>query len=243
MFTGAPELGKRMGLRSHKQYAFWNGALPSKLLLFRVAPEQFVTGARPAVEGTFDEPRAAQPAEPARLSEGGQMFANRLQKNLKQLGKWARRQGVECYRLYDADMPEYALAVDLYRDWVHVQEYAPPRSIDPQKAQARLLDALAAIPQALEVAAEKVVVKRRERQSGTRQYERQAARGEFLEVREGDARLLVNLTDYLDTGLFLDHRPLRLRIQREAAGKRFLNLFCYTATATVHAASAARAAR
>jgi len=83
---------------------------------------------------------------------------------------------------------------------------------------------------------EKVVVKRRERQSGTRQYERQASQGEFLEVSEGGVKLLVNLTDYLDTGLFLDHRPLRLRIQREAAGKRFLNLFCYTATATVHAA-------
>jgi 23S rRNA (guanine2445-N2)-methyltransferase / 23S rRNA (guanine2069-N7)-methyltransferase len=164
------------------------------------------------------------------------MFANRLQKNLKQLGKWARREGIECYRLYDADMPEYALAVDLYRDWVHVQEYAPPRSIDPQKAQERLLDALAAIPQALQLPRERVVVKRRERQSGTRQYERQASQGQFLEVAEGGVKLLVNLTDYLDTGLFLDHRPLRLQIQREAAGKRFLNLFCYTATATVHAA-------
>lgn len=235
VFTGAPELGKRMGIRSHKQYAFWNGALPCKLLLIKVQPDQFVTGERRS-ENRPQEAGATAPSEPARLSEGGQMFANRLQKNLKQLGKWARREGIECYRLYDADMPEYALAVDLYRDWVHVQEYAPPRSIDPEKAQARLLDALAAIPQALGVDPGKVVVKRRERQSGTRQYERQAAKGEFLEVTEGGVKLLVNLTDYLDTGLFLDHRPLRLRLQREAAGKRFLNLFCYTATATVHAA-------
>lgn len=164
------------------------------------------------------------------------MFANRLQKNLKTLGKWAKQAGVECYRLYDADMPEYALAIDLYRDWVHVQEYAPPRSIDPEKAQTRLLDALAAIPVALGVPAERVVIKRRERQTGTRQYERQGEQGRFMEVSEGGVKLLVNLTDYLDTGLFLDHRPMRLRIQREAAGKRFLNLFCYTATATVHAA-------
>jgi 23S rRNA (guanine2445-N2)-methyltransferase / 23S rRNA (guanine2069-N7)-methyltransferase len=233
VFTGAPELGKRMGLRSHKQYAFWNGALPCKLLLIKVQTEQFVTGERRAKAA--DEPAAEAPQQ-ARLSEGGQMFANRLQKNLKQLGKWARREGVECYRLYDADMPEYALAVDLYRDWVHVQEYAAPRSIDPDKAQARLLDALAAIPQALGVAQERVVIKRRERQAGTKQYQRQAAQGQFMEVNEGGVKLLVNLTDYLDTGLFLDHRPLRLRIQREAAGKRFLNLFCYTATATVHAA-------
>ncbi|MFC2973542.1 bifunctional 23S rRNA (guanine(2069)-N(7))-methyltransferase RlmK/23S rRNA (guanine(2445)-N(2))-methyltransferase RlmL [Azotobacter bryophylli] len=232
IFTGAPELGKRMGLRSHKQYALWNGALPCKLLLFRVRPEQFVLAERGA-EGAAGQQLGT---ESARLSEGGQMFANRLQKNLKQLGKWARREGVQCYRLYDADMPEYALAVDIYGDWVHVQEYAPPRSIDPEKAQARLLDALAAIPAALGVPADKVVVKRRERQTGTRQYERQGSEGCFMEVQEGGARLLVNLTDYLDTGLFLDHRPLRLRIQREAAGKRFLNLFCYTATATVHAA-------
>ncbi|KJU78087.1 50S rRNA methyltransferase [Ectopseudomonas oleovorans] len=234
VFTGAPELGKRMGLRSHKQYAFWNGALPCKLLLIRVQTEQFVTGERRARE---DDQEPAQDApQQARLSEGGQMFANRLQKNLKQLGKWARREGVECYRLYDADMPEYAVAVDLYRDYVHVQEYAAPRSIDPDKAQARLLDALAAIPQALGVAQSRVVIKRRERQAGTKQYQRQAAQGEFMELNEGGVKLLVNLTDYLDTGLFLDHRPLRLRLQREAAGKRFLNLFCYTATATVHAA-------
>ncbi|MFU2623315.1 bifunctional 23S rRNA (guanine(2069)-N(7))-methyltransferase RlmK/23S rRNA (guanine(2445)-N(2))-methyltransferase RlmL [Pseudomonas aeruginosa] len=233
VFTGAPELGKRMGIRSHKQYALWNGALACKLLMIQVEPRQFVTGERGERN---DEGLARAPSEPARLSEGGQMFANRLQKNLRQLGKWARRDKIECYRLYDADMPEYALAVDIYGDWVHVQEYAAPKSIDPAKAQARLFDALAAIPQTLGVAQERVVVKRRERQAGKKQYERQSSEGKFLEVGEGDVRLLVNLTDYLDTGLFLDHRPMRLRIQKEAAGKRFLNLFCYTATATVHAA-------
>ena len=253
VFTGAPALGKRMGLRSHKQYAFFNGALPCKLLLFKVQLEQFVTGERRpaerplAVTAAQDEPVAQQSVQPpvqpaapvsqqARLSEGGQMFANRLQKNLKQLGKWARKEGVQCYRLYDADMPEYAVAVDLYGDWVHVQEYAAPRTIDPEKAQARLLDALAAIPVALGIDSSKVVIKRRERQSGTRQYQRQGTQAQFVEVEEGGIKLLVNLTDYLDTGLFLDHRPLRLRIQQEAAGKRFLNLYCYTATATVHAA-------
>ncbi|RRW46195.1 bifunctional 23S rRNA (guanine(2069)-N(7))-methyltransferase RlmK/23S rRNA (guanine(2445)-N(2))-methyltransferase RlmL [Pseudomonas luteola] len=235
VFTGAPELGKRMGIRSHKQYAFWNGALPCKLLMFEIEPRQFVTGER---SSTSSQPRdeAQIASEPAKLSEGGQMFANRLQKNLKQLSKWARKEEIECYRVYDADMPEYAVAVDLYRDWVHVQEYAPPKTIDPEKAQSRLLDALAAIPQALNIDPTRVVVKRRERQTGKKQYERQAAQGHFMEVNEGGVKLLVNLTDYLDTGLFLDHRPLRLRIQQESAGKRFLNLFCYTATATVHAA-------
>lgn len=264
VFTGAPDLGKRMGIRSHKQYAFWNGALPCKLLLIKVLPDQFVTGERrtpeqrqaereqAAYDQTPDEPPARQfnkngnPIKPAqapapvieqpRLSEGGQMFANRLQKNLKALSKWVKREGIDCYRVYDADMPEYAMAIDLYHDWVHVQEYAAPKSIDPEKASIRMFDALAAIPQALNIDKSRVVVKRRERQSGTRQYERQSAQGQFQEVNEGGIKLLVNLTDYLDTGLFLDHRPMRMRIQREAAGKRFLNLFCYTATASVHAA-------
>ncbi|CAI3789056.1 Ribosomal RNA large subunit methyltransferase K/L [Pseudomonas sp. MM227] len=266
VFTGAPDLGKRMGIRSHKQYSFWNGPLPCKLLLIKVLPDQFVTGerrtpeqrqaARDQAEQVDTAPALADPyarvnkngnpvksapapapvVEQARLSEGGQMFANRLQKNLKTLGKWARREGIDCYRVYDADMPEYAMAIDLYHDWVHVQEYAAPKSIDPEKASARLYDALAAIPQALNIDKSRVIIKRRERQSGTRQYERQSAQGQFTQVQEGGVQLLVNLTDYLDTGLFLDHRPMRLRIQKEAAGKRFLNLFCYTATASVHAA-------
>ncbi|MFP3848702.1 bifunctional 23S rRNA (guanine(2069)-N(7))-methyltransferase RlmK/23S rRNA (guanine(2445)-N(2))-methyltransferase RlmL [Pseudomonas sp. W5-01] len=264
VFTGAPDLGKRMGIRSHKQYAFWNGALPCKLLLIKVLPDQFVTGERrtpeqrqaereqAAYDQAPDEPQERQynkngnPIKPTpapapvieqpRLSEGGQMFANRLQKNVKALGKWVKREGIDCYRVYDADMPEYAMAIDLYHDWVHVQEYVAPKSIDPEKASIRMFDALAAIPQALGIDKSRVVVKRRERQSGTKQYERQSAQGKFNEVNEGGVKLLVNLTDYLDTGLFLDHRPMRMRIQREAAGKRFLNLYCYTATASVHAA-------
>ena len=243
IFTAAPDLGKRMGIRSHKQYAFWNGALPCKLLLLDVQPQQFVTGERRAPSAVGDADPQPMPVqapgaavEAARLSEGAQMFANRLQKNLRQLGKWARREQITCYRVYDADMPEYAFAIDLYQGWVHVQEYAAPKSVDPQKAQGRLFDALAAIPVALGVDPKQVVLKRRERQAGTRQYERQGEQGAFMEVTEAGVRLLVNLTDYLDTGLFLDHRPLRTRIQREASGKRFLNLFCYTGAATVHAA-------
>ena len=219
-------------------------------MLFRSQPERFVLSDRmsshvkPSAQTDYDEKprltgepeRTVAPVEAARLSEGGQMFANRLQKNLKQLGKWARKEQIECYRLYDADMPEYALAVDIYADWVHVQEYAAPKTIDPAKAQGRFLDALAAIPTVLDVPPERIVIKRRERQAGTRQYERQAERGQFMHITEGGVKLLVNLTDYLDTGVFLDHRPMRMRIQKEAAGKRFLNLFCYTAAATVHAA-------
>lgn len=234
VFTGAPQLGRRMGIRSHKQYAFFNGAIPCRLLMFDVQEQSFVTAREPQQ----DNNAPAQQAEaPALLSAGGQMFANRLQKNRRQLSRWLRQNDIQCYRLYDADMPEYAVAVDVYGEHVHVQEYAAPKSVDADKAQARLLDALAAIPQALGIPRENVQVKRRERQTGLRQYERQAEQGEFLEVREGQVKLLVNLTDYLDTGLFLDHRPMRLRIASEARDKRFLNLFCYTGAATVHAAA------
>ena len=164
------------------------------------------------------------------------MFANRLRKNLNRLSRWARKQSISCYRLYDADMPEYAIAVDLYGDAVHVQEYAAPDTVDPVDAHSRLQDALAVIPEVLSIAPEKIFLKVRQRQRGNDQYQRQAKQGKFLEVNEDGARLLVNLTDYLDTGLFLDHRPVRRILKGQAAGKRFLNLFAYTATASVQAA-------
>ncbi|MGV8664071.1 bifunctional 23S rRNA (guanine(2069)-N(7))-methyltransferase RlmK/23S rRNA (guanine(2445)-N(2))-methyltransferase RlmL, partial [Pseudomonas aeruginosa] len=115
---------------------------------------------------------ARAPSEPARLSEGGQMFANRLQKNLRQLGKWARRDKIECYRLYDADMPEYALAVDIYGDWAHGQMYTAPKSIDPAKDQAPLFDAMAAIPQTLGVAQWRVMVKVTDSHAGKKHNKR-----------------------------------------------------------------------
>jgi len=227
VLTGNPELGKQMRLRSHKQYSLYNGALPCKLLRFKVEPEYFY---RSSLQDAPPAPKAAE------LSSGAQMLANRLRKNLKSLKSWAQREGIECYRLYDSDMPEYAIAIDLYRDWVHVQEYAPPASVDKTRAAVRLQEALAATAAVLETAPEKLVLKQRQRQRGNEQYQRQAQSGQFIEVTEGAVKLLVNLTDYLDSGLFLDHRPLRLRLAQEAAGKRLLNLFCYTAAASVHAA-------
>jgi len=220
VFTANPDLGHRIGLRAHKQYSLRNGPLEAKLLLMAV-PE---TDASRSVEET-----------PSR-SEGAQMFANRLAKNQRRLKKWLKKSGERCYRLYDADMPEYALAIDLYGDRVHVQEYAAPTSVDAAQAQKRLFEALAVIPDVLGIEAGNVVIKRRERQSGKAQYRKQAASGERFEVREGPARLWVNLRDYLDTGLFLDHRPVRRLLGEMAAGKRFLNLFCYTGAATVQAA-------
>jgi 23S rRNA (guanine2445-N2)-methyltransferase / 23S rRNA (guanine2069-N7)-methyltransferase len=226
VFTGRPDLGPRIGLRAHDTFSMYNGPLPCKLLRFEV-PESGTAPGKPA---------------------GGADFANRLEKNLKHLGKWAKRTGVSCYRLYDADLPDYAVAVDVYESkqrpptqalggrHVHVQEYAAPKTIDPIKAEKRLRDALAHTRGLLEVPASNLHYKLRRSQKPGAQYGRQAETGVFHEVEEHGCTLLVNFDDYLDTGLFLDHRPLRRRIQAEAAGKRFLNLFCYTGSATVHAA-------
>ena len=216
IFTGRPDLGPRMGLRAEKLYSFYNGDLPCKLLLFNVP----------------------MPAENAVAVADGD-FANRLRKNLKHLGKWAKRTGVTNYRLYDADLPDYAVAVDLYQSdslQVHVQEYAPPKTIDPVHAERRLREALNAIQQILEVPVSNIHLKVRKQQKGDAQYSRQAETGAMHIIDEHGCRLQVNFTDYLDTGVFLDHRPLRLRIRDEARGKRFLNLFSYTGSATAQAA-------
>lgn len=227
VFTGAPELCHGLGLRSHRQYKLFNGQLPAQLLLFTIAPEH---EARVRHMGEPDEvrPRIAN-------TERAAMLGNRLRKNLKQIGQWARKNNIECYRLYDADMPEFALAIDFYGDQVHVQEYAAPKTVDARSARERLGEALAVIPEALGIAPDAMVCKQRQRQSGTAQYEKQSASGEFFTVHEAGCALQVNLKDYLDTGLFLDHRPVRQWIQANAAGKRVLNLFCYTGAATVHA--------
>lgn len=186
------------------------------------------------------EPEAAWP--PFRLRgeatvEGeGVPLANRLQKNWKGLRDWVTRENIRAFRLYDADLPEFNVAVDVYGDRLHVQEYAAPSTVDPDKAAHRLSVALDAIAKVSGRAPSSLALKVRSRQKGKTQYRRQDDRGEFYEVEEHGARLLVNLTDYLDTGLFLDHRPLRRRLQALCAGKHFLNLFCYTGSATVHAA-------
>ncbi|MBE0486461.1 bifunctional 23S rRNA (guanine(2069)-N(7))-methyltransferase RlmK/23S rRNA (guanine(2445)-N(2))-methyltransferase RlmL [Marinobacter sp.] len=228
VFTGAPEFGKSVGLRSFKQYNLFNGKLPAQLLLFEVRAENAMVPRDPAAAGQI-MPRIANP-------ERADMLRNRLKKNLKTIGQWARKQNIGCYRLYDADMPEYALAIDIYEGRVHVQEYLAPKSIDEKAARERLAEAIAVIPDVLKIDPQDLVCKQRQRQSGNKQYEKQAATGEYLNVQEHGCTLKVNLKDYLDTGLFLDHRPVRHWIQQHAKGKRFLNLFCYTGAATVHAA-------
>lgn len=185
------------------------------------------------------QPETAWP--PFRLRETevvgeGEAFANRLRKNEKQLRGWIDREGIRAFRLYDADLPEFNVAVDIYGDRVHVQEYAAPSSVDPAKAVHRLEVALDALSAVTGKSRKALALKVRSKQKGTQQYKRQDDRGDLYEIDEYGARLLVNLTDYLDTGLFLDHRPVRHRLQTLCRDKHFLNLFCYTGAATVHAA-------
>ncbi len=161
------------------------------------------------------------------------MLCNRVRKTRKHLRKWAKREAVSCYRLYDKDIPEVPVAVDWYDGRLYVAEYA--RQADDRADD--WIDAMAsALATSLEVDAAGVFVKRRQRQRGTEQYQQLAASGRRFVVNEGGHRFYVNLADYLDTGLFLDHRPLRARVQAEAEGARLLNLFCYTAAFTIYAA-------
>lgn len=163
-------------------------------------------------------------------------LVNRIRKNFKSLSKWIEKEQVYACRLYDADIPEYNLAVDWYNGHLHVQEYAPPKTVDADKAARRLDDAVAALKTLFELPPSRLHLKSRQRQRGTQQYGKLGDHKRTQVMNEGGALLLVNFDDYLDTGLFLDHRPSRLRLQSLAKGKRFLNLFCYTGAATVHAA-------
>ena len=168
--------------------------------------------------------------------EGVTMLINRLRKNQRLLGKWARQQNIECFRVYDRDLPEYAFAIDCYGEYVQMAEYQAPSEINESKVSTRREQAIAAVQEVFGLARENIILKSRERKRGTQQYEAQDQSKSFFAVNEGPARLWINLKDYLDTGLFLDHRPIRQFIRENAKGKRFLNLFCYTASASVQAA-------
>ncbi len=174
-------------------------------------------------------------ARPGMLGGGAEYLANRLRKNQRRLSRRLQREAITCYRLYDADLPEYNIVVDVYGDWVHVQEYAAPPEIDPDKAQRRLAEALDVIGAVLEVPAERVVLKQRRRQRGATQYERRPERGALVPVLEDDLTYLVDLGTYLDTGFFIDQRLTRRLVRRLAGGRRFLNLFSYTGAMTVNA--------
>ena len=222
IFSSESTLLDCLRMRSHRQFKAKNGPLDCVQKNYQISERK--------------ESAVENPLEFDRTSTVAVDFANRLQKNIKKIEKWAKQQGLDAYRLYDADLPEYNVAVDRYGDHIVVQEYAAPKNIDENKARQRLLDAVTATLQVTGIETNKLILKVRQKQKGTNQYEKLANKGEYFYVNEYGARLWVNLTDYLDTGLFLDHRLTRKMVGEMAKGKDFLNLFAYTGSATVHAA-------
>ena len=238
ILTGNPGLARNLGMFAKRTHRVFNGPIECRLLRFDI-----------------NEASAERPAEEVRADwasrPGAQMFANRLRKNLKQLQPWAKAQRIDCFRLYDADMPEYAFAVDIYDAdvrHVYVQEYAAPRSVNAQGALERRRETLAVLPVALGVPVTQVHTRVRKPQKGAEQYRKHGHRAEAAShadrrehervvVKEGGLEFWVNFQDYLDTGLFLDHRLVRGMLREWARGGDFLNLFCYTASATVYAAA------
>jgi 23S rRNA (guanine2445-N2)-methyltransferase / 23S rRNA (guanine2069-N7)-methyltransferase len=234
------------GTRLRAVFGGWRYAVlagdDSHAAAFGVVPAEtfrLFNGAIPVRLDVGDVPCAASPDE----TGGVTAFANRLRKDLRHLGKWAKREDVRAWRVYDADLPDFSVALDLYdcEDGVRravMFEYEAPPEIDPVKAKVRFDQALAAVPGVLGIPAGEVRAKVRRRQKGEAQYERERFTGRFHEVRESGARFLVNLDDYLDTGLFPDHRVTRGMVAELARGRSLLNLFCYTGAVTVRAALA-----
>jgi 23S rRNA (guanine2445-N2)-methyltransferase / 23S rRNA (guanine2069-N7)-methyltransferase len=224
VITSDEDLGRAIGLRAEKKYKLFNGALECVLLLFDITSADAV------------------PVQPKPLSPGAQMLKNRIEKSHRHLRKRAEREGIDCWRVYDADLPEYASAIDIYRTqagdvYLHIQEYQAPATVEENLARTRLRETVRVAGETLGVPRERIALKTRQRGKGGEKYGRLGQRGEFLEVGEGGLVFWVNLWDYLDTGLFLDHRPLRARVREISRGKRFLNLFCYTGSVSIYAAA------
>jgi 23S rRNA (guanine2445-N2)-methyltransferase / 23S rRNA (guanine2069-N7)-methyltransferase len=234
MISSDPELLRAVNLPVLKRYQIKNGALDCVLAIFDTSRGVPIPRALDhAQEGAVAPAAIAQPITP-----GAQMVANRIQKNLRRLKSYLRDQALTSYRAYDADLPEYSAAIDVYGDRLHIQEYLAPIEIPEATASERLRELVMGAQAAFGLPRESIYLKTRKRDKGGRKYRReQESKDDYFETTEGAHRFWVNLEDFLDSGLFLDSRLLRQRIQKSAAGKRFLNLFCYTATASVYAAA------
>lgn len=239
VLTCNTELGLYLGIKAKRSHDFYNGAMACRLFRFDVDEQWF---REPALEISTDLAEQVQRHFPDLVdTENARMVANRIRKNLKSLKSWVKKESILAYRVYDSDIPEYALAIDVYETeeigrQVVVAEYAPPKTVNAAKAKKRLYEAVSVLPEVFEVSAEAIHFKVRERQKGKAQYERLDEQKHYFTFTENQTRLRVNFTDYLDTGVFLDHRSVRQKVAELSRGKSLLNLFCYTATATAEAA-------
>ena len=229
IYTGNLDLARELDLSPSKQYSLFNGSIACKVLVF-----DNMQSKSEQIAERLSKPPPVQP-----LSEEAKMLFNRLQKNQRRLKGWLKKSAISCYRLYDADIPEYSAAIDIYEKFIYVQEYTAPNTIEERVAKQRFETIKRAVKEFSGNEYKKVYYKERRRQKGDSQYQRlNEETSESMVVNEGRARFEVNLSDYLDTGLFLDHRPVRALLAEMTAGKTLLNLFCYTASATVQAALA-----
>lgn len=237
VISSSEDLLSCLRLRADKTYRLYNGALECQLRVYSIGEKLQVTddGSENAgrITDSGKDAGFTLSTETLRVAEE---FANRLKKNLKRLEKWAAREGIEAYRIYDADLPNYNAAIDLYGSYVVIQEYAAPNSVDAKIAHRRMLDLIQVVVGVTGIKGDHVILKVRERKKGESQYEKLNETKHTLLVREYMASFIVNLWDYLDTGLFLDHREVRRMITKMSAGKSFLNIFSYTGSATVAAA-------
>ncbi len=230
------DFGHALGIRAKKIYKFNNGSIACELLNIAIQPESFLL-----VQNTSE----FDPEFKSKLSDAGLQLVNRIVKNRSKLKKYLNKNQITCYRIYDADLPEYNAAIDVYHENIHVQEYKAPKSVDPKVANRRLKEIQRAVAGVFEVALDQVFVKQRRQQKGDWQYESQGRdesgkliQKRFFEVKEAGRKFKINLEDYLDTGLFIDHRQTRQLIADLSATKRVLNLFCYTGSVSVYAATA-----
>lgn len=231
------DIATRFGQEGHVRHSLGQGRVKTEVDVFEGRPEK---GA--VVEIADLSGGSSHMVEV--LEKASEQFAARLRKVFKERRKWAGREGITCFRIYDSDLPDYAVAIDWYagagearaNDYLHIAEYAPPSSVDAEKARRRFSDVLAIAPVVCGIRPDHVFSKRRMRQKGGSQYRNAGHRAYRTTVEEGGFRFEVDLAGRLDTGLFLDHRDTRKLIAEKAQGARFLNLFAYTGSATVYAA-------
>lgn len=230
VLTGDQELLSYIDMKPERTNTLYNGGILCQIAHYKVYTQE----EKDMLIQRALERKQARLATP--LTPGAQMAYNRIVKNLETLKPQMEEEGVTCYRIYDADMPEYSAAIDMYEGkWINLQEYAPPATIKEEDAERRLQELIDATERATGIDAERIFVKQRKEQKGKDQYKKLASSNKFYIVKENDVKYLVNFTDYLDTGVFLDHRPVRKMISAMSKDKRFLNLFCYTSTATLQA--------
>lgn len=245
IFTGNPKLGRHTGLRSWRQHNWSNGGIDCQLQRYVINENNF--------SDSFNNNEKVFSLND--LNDNALMLANRLKKNLRKLKNWRKLNKNICFRLYDGDLPEYAVVIDCYigqafynqKDkkfvekeglYINLQEYTAPKTIDVQIAKKRLKDAVAACSAVLECPISNIFLKQRERKRGGEQYQKNEVSVPDILIKEGGHRFIVNLQKYIDTGLFLDHRKVRHELASFVKNKSFLNLYSYTCTATVYAAVA-----